>query len=275
MSRKGKEVAKLLEAVKALKQKVDTKREGILKLASALERFEAQYDTYIQTLQRRRQYLARRVENCRFLIQHGDEKETPAQSQQMEQETAPKPDCERPPEEPSESPPIVERVHSSDSALQKQRKQTRNFFAEFWHPDACKRWPGASPEPHLMHQLNAAFEEADDLVDLLTHIPWHEAWMQHGRDESLGMQWERLMDWQVALEEASGRLDRRLAELERHEFYSFLLEKRAADENGQDYLAQMAVKERDEISRLEETLAVLHAQLNEIESDSEIGVQNS
>jgi hypothetical protein len=275
MSRKERKVSNLLETVKVAKQEVDTKRQRIAELESALERFEAQYDTYIQTLQRRRQDLASRVRNCRLLIQHRGEKETTEQPQSMEQEPASKPEQKAPPEESSENLPRRKIVQPSDNELQQQRKQTRNFFAEFWHPDACKRWPEADPEPHLMHQLNAAFEDTNDLVDLLINIPWDEAWMRHGRSESLGMQWERLMDWQAALEEASERLEQRRAKLKKHELYSLLLEKRAADEKDEDYFAQLASQERNEISRLEETLAVLQAQLDDIENDNEIEEQNS
>jgi len=262
LPRKEQKVAKLIEEVQALKQEADAKRQEIMQLESALEQFGAQYDAYIRTLQRQRQDLAERVQRCRFLIQHWGE---PAPPQLPEaQPPPPRPEPEPPPEEPLEAPPMIELIQSSDNPWEQKRKRVRNFFAQFWHPDAGKQWSDACPDPHLMHQLNAAFKQSQDLVDMLIAIPWHNVWLQRGKEEPIEMQWGRLIDWQEALEPANERLDQDLAELQQHEFYPLLLEKQAADERGEDYFAQLATRERDEISRLEDTLAILQAELEEL-----------
>jgi DNA anti-recombination protein RmuC len=274
LSKKEQEIARWIEKVSSLKQEVHTKKQEILTLESALKQFEAQYDIFVQTLQRQRQDLVERVQRCRLLIQDWGQPEAPHQLQETqnqppepEPEPEPKPalEPEPQPQEPIEIPLITERIRPSDSASQQKRKRAYHFFACFWHPDTAKQWSEACPDLHLTHQLHTAYGESQDLVDLLIGIPWHAVWLKRGKDEEIDLQLGRLIDWTEALEKASGRLDQSLADLQRHEFYPLLVEKQTADECGEDFFAQLASQERDEINRLENTLAILQDQLDELE----------
>jgi hypothetical protein len=255
LSRPEQTVAELLERVCELKQGVEAKKKEIVAFESELERFEAEYDIYVHNLQRQRQDLAERVQRYRRLLRRREEPEPPKQTRR------PPPQQEPEPQPPPEEPPIgprIEPLQPLDRPSEREKKLTRNFFAKFWHPD--RRWKGACPDLGLMHQLDTAFEQSEDLVDLMIAIPWHDVWQQRGENEAIGMQWERLMHWEEALEQAGERLDQALAQLRQHEFHSLLLEKQAADERGEDYFAQLSGRELDEIARLENALAALERQ---------------
>ena len=142
--------------------------------------------------------------------------------------------------------------------MARSKQRALRFLARIFHPDS--RMPGAHPDLTRAREVHAAFERSDDLTGFLIAVPWHPAWGQRVRGERVGMQLERLYEWQEALEGAGERLEHEKAALQQHELYALLLEKRAAEERGEDFFAQLGLRERDEIARLEAALAALQSE---------------
>lgn len=263
-SKKEQVLAGLLEEVRSLKQDVDARQQGINELQAALHQFEAQYLIYARTLQRRRNEIERNIQLVRFQIRHLREPgvKAPA-SAESEADEAPGATFQDASAETAEIGPL----QIAEDPTERSKVTARNFFAKFWHPDS-----GATADLSLMHQLNTAFKDSRDVADMLAAVPWSDVWLRSADNESIGLQIERLSDWCDALRLAHERLDGTKSALQQHEFYEIYQEKRSADQLGEDYFAQLAVRERNEIARLEQSLAILQAQLDELKHSS-AGVQ--
>jgi hypothetical protein len=253
LSRKEQLLVELLDEVSTLKQAVDAMQQEITTLQVALNQFGAQYHVYARTLQRRRQELERNIQFVRFQLENIGNPDVPSRGP-VESDFDMGPETRQ--KESITGRPEIGPLQITEDQAQRSKVIARNFFAWFWHPDT-----GNVADLESMHQLNTAFKDSKDIADMLIVVPWSGVWMKPGENETIGEQIVRLSDWCDALKQAIERLDANGSAIQRHEFYQPLQEKQAADQRGEDYFAQVAVRERDEILRLEQSLSVLQSQL--------------
>jgi hypothetical protein len=246
---KEQAISELLTKVQDLKYQVDAKREEVQSMQSSLEKFQAEFHVYIETLQRCRHDLEKSIGSIRDQIRdwgkpeeaevEGSTDDHRQQSDKRSQNTVEK---------------YSEQTETDSS--RKSKTQALKFFARFWHPDK-----GTYEDSYLMNQLSAAFRNSQDLADMLSAVPWNDTWLKCGDNESLATQWDRLMDWYTALREADKKMSDALDDLQKNGDYELVKEKEKAEECGEDYFAQLAAQERDEINRLEHTQRTLLKEL--------------
>jgi hypothetical protein len=239
-----------------LKERVNEQHQREVGIKEGMQAFIAQYEQYIKSLDQQRRELEREVRGCRYRIEHFDDEEILRDDDAAEWE------------EPSAEAPEIEDSHPDSPAdpMQNNRKdekiRIRRYFARIWHPD--KRQDGIEDSPNLMAQVNAAFEESTDAAEMLITVPWDNAWVERQPDETIGDQWERLIEWQAHLSTAKERLARRLHQLTHDWRYPLYQQWRAAS-NEKAYFSALAKHERDEIRRLKRTLTTLQRKLEQVE----------
>jgi len=246
-------IQELLEKVRALKMTIDEMFQQKAAKESRLNDFTVGYETYVTELRNQRRSLEfqiRRIRNQIMILQNPDDEET---------------DVDGEPEEVSALPPepLIPKEdllskNTQDPTLEK-KQAILHHFARFWHPDIATDYVN----PDLMTELNTLYVHSKDDVDMLAAIPWNSAWEIPGKSETLGAQWERMMDWYANLQIAQQRLEGQLADVERHSFYPLLTDWERHENKG-DYFACLVEDERKQIRQLEETLRVLQFQLSEL-----------
>jgi len=216
-----------------------------------LKAFTAGYEMYVTELHKQRKALEFQIRNLRDQIisaQNPVEKaehiteliEDPISTEQPEAETN------------------VQQIELADDSLVK-KENIRRHFARFWHPDVTPK----SVDQNLMTKLNMVFSQSSDEIDLLAYIPWNSAWEKPSKGESLGAQWERLMDWNTDLQCAMKRIEDQIIAIENNPYYPLLPEWESIESKA-DFFARLAEDERKQIRQLEETIKALQRQLDEI-----------
>lgn len=248
----------LIEQIHIQKIAIEEKRQEVSTIDLKLSQFTTHYETFITELRKQRRDLEIRIRQVRNQI-------FSLESPQEETEEQGEFPMDAPPDvEPSILPEIDQRELIENNITQR-KQEILHHFARFWHPDHLSQ--NENRHSDLMTQLNVIFTECQDTVDMLAALPWDSAWIDPGKDENPGAQWERLMEWQADLEIAAERVEERLARYQFDPFYRSLSEWEQY-ENKSDYFAQLAEDERKEIRQLEETFAILKEQLDELRRGS-------
>jgi hypothetical protein len=270
-------IAQVLEDVKTLKQSVDASQRQITTLREQIGQYKAEYTMFIANLEQERTDLEIRISNCRLKIQQLVEPDTePDETSELENDEPVEnvSSFEEPyihHEEIDEAPEMdMARVEIDNDSIKKAKKRTYQFFAKRLHPD---KQADSSDEsiPLLMQELNIINKEAADEVDLLIAIPWGKEWLERGKDEQPGAQIERLAAWKDGLEEAQIRIEQELTRLQQNIYYDGLLQKQEADQRGEDYFAQLANEQIEEIEHLKQTLNDLQMHLAELPEEQADG----
>jgi len=246
-------IRELIEKIHALKVTIDEKFQQKAAKESRLNDCTSGYEIYITELRNRRrdlEFQIRRVRNQIMTFQNPQDEGTAADAEPEEQPPLP-------PEPPDQKGNTLSQTLDNDTLERKQA--ILHHFARFWHPDLITD----RTNPDLMTELNTLFVQSKDEIDMLAAIRWDSAWEMPGKSETLGAQWERMVDWCANLQIAQQRLENQLADVERHSFYPLLAEWESR-ENKADYFACLAEDERKQIRQLEETLGILQFQFSEL-----------
>jgi hypothetical protein len=249
-------ISELIERIQAIKKDIHEKhnQKGIIE--SSLNDFTAKYETFVSELRAQRMNLEYRIRQVRnqLLVSQFTEKEDARKAQENIVEEQPQPSARDLflSEDELSSQPVI------DSEL-KKKQVIRRHFARFWHTDTSML--NSEVPSNLMTDLNVIFMESKDSADMLAAIPWDNAWLELSAGESLGAQWERLMEWYSELKTANERLDKNLFMVKQHSFFAALAEYETYD-NKMDYFSTLVEDERRQIMELEETLEILEEYLS-------------
>lgn len=243
--RKQTIIDNLLAEICDLKMKVDELYQQERDLSQGMDQFGAKYEIFLRDLERKHRDLKKQISDYRKGIRDlseglppvPDKKSTKKRSEEKLSETGG--DDNHP-----------SQASSVQGVGNEQKKRIRRHFAQFWHPDKQREESGSNRE--LIVTLNTIFDQSHDAAQMLITLPWHEVWKERGKKESMGSQWERLIEWQVCLEQALERLTMPFYEHEEDWRYELYIEWKAA-ENKHDYFSDLACEERAEIEHLERT----------------------
>lgn len=260
--RRKAHLAELIQQIRDLKIEIDQKQSEFLALSNGMDTFAAQYRQFVAELDREKHELESQIRRCRIDIRNlqnprePERNSTPASVDQDDNSNS---------DTTGTNDQVEDTLQSSQhNTVDDEKTRIRRHFARFWHPDKRPR----SGEG-LMLKLNIAFHESQDAVDMMIFIPWHEAWIAADKCETWHSKLGRLTEWKLYLEEGLERLEQRLAQLYQDWRYSCYQE---WDQKGRqtDFFATLATQEHREIHRLEQTLATLQQELNEMEPVSSL-----
>jgi hypothetical protein len=116
----------------------------------------------------------------------------------------------------------------------------------------------------VIERINALLKDPRrDVGDLLELLPWGEIWQVRAADwETLADQYARLTRWRAALQERLVRWQREVRHLEDDSRYPLLVRKTASSVEGwQSYLDELARRQQAENIRLAREVEVLQEQL--------------
>ncbi len=257
--RRQEHLETLIQEIETLKTTLDQKHAEYLDLSQGLEAFSARYTQYIESLDKQKFELQGEIQRCRSDIRNLKNPQKPLPEPTVIEDT----DLD---DGASSLPSQEERVQNDTEtapidAASDDKTRLRRHFVHFWHPDR-------RPENgELMLALNTAFNGSQDVVDMMIAIPWHEAWIQPGEQEPWRDRLGRLTDWKFYLEEGLERVEQRLAELQQNPRYPGYQKWDSAGRET-DYFATLSEQQRQEIQRLEQTLATLQAELAKMQMTS-------
>ncbi|MCA9994162.1 MAG: hypothetical protein KDE56_00360 [Anaerolineales bacterium] len=256
--RKLVHITQLMDEIEAVKKAIDADNAAAATLSEGMEQFQIQYELYVSRHEQKRQHLERQLQQCRRQIERLlDDLPEPGIDEAWDGVDLPD-GVEAGITELIEMP-----VSSAKSTAEGAMQQVRNHFARHWHPDHRQ---GIYASEVLMTMLNIAFEQVQDVADLLGAIPWHPVWQARQPDETIGECWERLMDWETHLLTARDRAEQRLEAL-RHDWRYPLYVAWREEANPTDYLADLAAAKQREIERLAENLHDLQMELAQLRAE--------
>jgi hypothetical protein len=243
--------------IRDLKGQIDARRRDETALRAEMDRFMAQYETFVRELDGQRRELESQIRRCRYRIEHFYDED------KVDEEThdeTPLPDVE------PDEPPLPPTPGPDPGQLIREAKQNiRRYFADFWHPDRDRE--AAHADEGLMAQVNVAFDASQDVADMLAAIPWHEDWLVRPKNETLIAQLGRLIEWAAHLSTADERLTRRLERMRQDWRYPLCQEWKAAPDK-RAYFTALSGRERKEIQRLEGTLSTLQEKLKRMQEQA-------
>lgn len=270
MSRLQDEKLKQIDAVaanlKQVKAEVDARFQTWQELLASLDEFDAQYKVHVSPLYERREELQRQLFDCQQKLAAHDfeEDEIVAEPEPEISDERPEPPLEEPSSDPPEEPPL-EPLSAVLPAVEDNiiaKKWVRRYFAKQWHPDV------SDSKEELMKELNLAYQESADVVEMLSRLPWNDSWVAIEDSVPIGKQWERLVDWVVWLSEAKERIESQTADLTRHWNYAAYQEWESA-QRSPAVLTDWTAHIRDEIAKLQAEVQDCQGDLTQLEARHE------
>jgi len=262
-------IEQLVAEIRELKERIDEKYRREAGLSQDIDTFMSQYETFILKLDRQRWELENQVQRYRYKIEHfSDEESDASPGPSRAENTKSEGEADKASTQGTESgePSLPDPGSILGKTVNEEKQRIRKYFARLWHPDRNRET--SYTDENLMAQVNVAFDKTQDAADMLTVIPWHEVWVERQEGETIGAQWERLVEWKVHLSTADERLTQRLEHLTQDWRYPLYQEWKAAPSK-QDYFSTLTSHARKEIQRLEETLATLQEQLKFMEQQAQ------
>ena len=263
---KSELIDELIVQIRDLKVLVDSKRREELALEEGLDQFQTQYELYVSELEVRRYALEEQIQSVRNeledLLHNSIELEDELNDDELPDSLAQENDDLDRQEfsyEAKEDDFEVNQTALMENSFVKEKQRVRRYFAHFWHPDTF-----ASGD--LMTQVNVAYKECEDVIDMLTNIPWHEDWVKRTERENIGTQWERLVEWKTHLDTALERIERKLAYLLQDWRYPLYADWQNSNAQ-RGFFADLANKHRKDLQSLEETLEILQKELSKAEQE--------
>jgi DNA anti-recombination protein RmuC len=117
----------------------------------------------------------------------------------------------------------------------------------------------------VVQQINAILsDESASLGEMLELLAWGDIWKARADWESLRMQYERLKEWQSGLEVRLDYWKCQLREIESGERYSLWETKSQGERRWQDFLEEVAEKQRAENRQLAHEVTVLRQELQSL-----------
>lgn len=270
MSRLQDEKLKQIDAVAAnlrqAKAEVDALFQTWQALRASLDEFDAQYKTHVGQLVEQREELQWQLDDCQQRLAAHDlaEEEIAAEPEPAVSDERPEPPPAEPGRDPVEEPPpdafpAAPPPVADDTTA---KKWVRKYFAKRWHPDV------SDSQEELMKELNLAYQESDDVVDMLSRLPWDDSWVALEEGVSIGKQWERLVEWSVWLAEAQERIESQTADLRRHWNFAAYQEWESVN-RATAVLTDWTAHIRDEIAALQAEVQECQADLAQLEAHHE------
>jgi hypothetical protein len=244
----------LTKQIEYKKKIIDELDQQITKQEDQQKLFQEQYDQYIVKLDRKYHLLQRERE----ILFRKINKLSNDPASVLKDESGESPDDNASSEEDNKQEELKSDVlsPSSEESLAERRKSLKTYFAR-----VCRNALGVNPnseDNEFLKTANAIIDSSHDEVEALIAIKWDkERWTKRAPNESMGDQLERLISWNVYLDEALNRLQETFTQSQADDQQAFWQEMERAKAEGRNYFEELATEKRSEIIRLERAIQVL------------------